>query len=250
MDNLVVETPELIPLEFPVAGIGSRFLALAIDVLFQALAVAVLGIMAIVISARGYRMQTRGVWMTAIIVLLLFLLHFGYFAVFEALWNGQSPGKRLTHLRVIQDSGRPITVYEAVARNLLRIVDGMPGLYGVAIVSALLSPKSKRLGDYVAGTVVVLEKPAALETGVQWDSPRPPGNERYDVSRLTPEEFQLMEAFLLRRNQLAENVRADTARKIIERISETLELTPEDKEKPEVLLETLAVAYRARSRFR
>jgi uncharacterized RDD family membrane protein YckC len=249
MDNLVIDTPEQIPLEFPLAGIGSRFLALALDTLIQ---VAVgLGLVAIAFAsgARGSKMSTRSAWTLAFLALVWFLLQFGYFALFEAIWNGQTPGKRLTHLRVIQDCGRPITVYEAFTRNLLRIVDSIPALYGVAIISALLSAKSKRLGDYVAGTVVVHEKPVVLETGVQWDLAVSSNNSRYDVSRLAPMEFQLIEAFLLRRNQLAADVRLDTGRKIIQRLSGRLEFSPEDARNPEALLETLAVAYRARARY-
>jgi len=140
-------------------------------------------------------------------------------------------------------------VYEAVARNLLRIVDSFPAFYGVAIISALLSSKSKRLGDYIAGTVVVYEKPAAIETGVRWDSPQAAGGSRYDVSRIIPEEFQLIEAFLLRRNQLASEVRAQTARQILQRFAGRLDFSPEDLRSPEALLETLAAAYRARARY-
>ena len=249
MDNLVIETPEQIPLEFPLAGIGSRFLALALDTCFQVAAGAVLVGVASSVGLRGLQKPTRGAWMAALIVLFLFLLQFGYFAIFEAIWNGQTPGKRLTHLRVIQDSGRPITVYEAVARNLLRIIDSIPVLYGVAIICALLSTKSKRLGDYVAGTVVIHEKPAALEAGLRWDSAASPGSARYHVSRLTPEELQLIEAFLLRRNELAEGVRRDAARGIVRRLSARLELTTQDEQEPEALLETLALAYRARARY-
>jgi uncharacterized RDD family membrane protein YckC len=253
MDNLVIDTPEQIPLEFPLAGIGSRFLALAVDTLIQFAVGMVLGVSVLLLGALGIMMPTHGVWAgawtLALLVLLVFLLQFGYFAIFEAIWNGQTPGKRLTHLRVIQDSGRPITVYEAVARNFLRVVDSMPGLYGVAIISALLSAKSKRLGDYVAGTVVVHEKPAMLETGVRWDLAASPGSSRYDVSRLLPGEFQLIEAFLLRRNQLAGDVRAETARKILQRLSARLEFSPEDLQNPEALLESLATAYRARARY-
>jgi uncharacterized RDD family membrane protein YckC len=249
MDNLVIDTPEQIPLEFPLAGIGSRFLALALDTLLQTAAGLGLGAAALAIGVRGPKMPTRGAWALAILVALWFLLQFGYFALFEALWNGQTPGKRLTHLRVIQDSGRPITVYDAVARNLLRIVDSIPVLYGVAIISALFSAKSKRLGDYVAGTVVVHEKTAVLEPGVRWDLAASSGSSRYDVSRLAPEEFQLIEAFLLRRNQLAADVRAETGRKIVQRLSASLEFSPEDARNPEALLETLASAYRARARY-
>ena len=250
MDNLVIDTPEQIPLEFPLAGVGSRFLALAVDTLIQAAAGVVLGGAAFALGARGAKMQARGAWVLALVVLTSFLLQSGYFALFEAIWNGQTPGKRLTHLRVIQDSGRPITVYEAVARNLLRVVDSLPGLYGVAIISALISSRNKRLGDFVAGTVVVHEKPAVLETESHWDLAASPAASRYDVSRLKPEEFQLIEAFLLRRSQLSPGVRAETVRKILQRLSSRLEFTAEDAQQPETLLENLATAYRAQAGFR
>jgi len=249
MDNLVVETPEQIPLEFPLAGIGSRFLALALDTGIQIVAWAILGGSAYASGLRGLHKPATGAWTAAVTVFLLFLLQSGYFAIFEAIWNGQTPGKRLTHLRVIQDSGRPITVYEAVARNLLRVIDSLPVLYGVAIISALLSTKSKRLGDYVAGTVVVHEKPAVLETGLRWDSAASSGSARYNVSRLTPEEFQLIEAFLLRRTELAEGVRREAAQQIVQRLSGRLELTAQDEQEPEKLLESLALAYRACARY-
>jgi uncharacterized RDD family membrane protein YckC len=249
MDSLVIETPEQIPLEFPLAGIGSRFLALALDTIFQAIAAVVLVAVAAAIGMNATKMPNREAWVKALLVLLWFLLQSGYFAIFEAVWNGQTPGKRLTRLRVIEDSGRPITVYAAVARNLLRIVDSLPVLYGVAIVSALFSAQSKRLGDYVAGTVVVREKPAALETGIRFELAPAASNSRYDVARLTPEEFQLIEAFLLRRNQLAAGVRASTAGKILQRLAARLEFTPEDARSPEPLLENLATAYRTRARY-
>jgi uncharacterized RDD family membrane protein YckC len=249
MDNLVIDTPEQIPLEFPLAGIGSRFLALAVDTLIQSAAAVVLVSVAMIIGGATQKIQTRGTWVLAIVLILLFIVHFGYFAIFETVWNGQTPGKRATHLRVIQDSGRPITVYEAVARNLLRIIDSLPGLYGVAIISALLSGKSKRLGDYVAGTVVVHEKPATLETAVRWETAAPPGSLKHDVSRLAPGEFKLIEAFLLRRNQLSADVRAQTARKILERLYSRIEFTPDEFKNPEPTLESLTAAYRARSRY-
>jgi uncharacterized RDD family membrane protein YckC len=249
MDNLVVDTPEQIPLEFPLAGIGSRFLALALDMMLQMTAGVVLGIFVLAIVANAFEPGTKRVWLWAVLILVSFLVQFGYFAFFEAIWNGQTPGKRVVRLRVIHESGRPITTYEAVARNLLRIVDSLPGPYGVAIISALVSAKSKRLGDYVAGTVVVYEKPAVLETGVQWDAASATGLSPYDVSRLTPEEFRLIEAFLVRRNQLASDVRTETARRIIYRLAGRLGLSQEDAQKPEALLETLATSFRARARY-
>jgi uncharacterized RDD family membrane protein YckC len=250
MDQLTIETPEQIPLEFPLAGIGSRFLALALDTLIQIFAGVALGCLALVVVAGPSWRARGGVWALAVFVLLAFLVQFGYFALFEAIWNGQTPGKRWTHLRVIQDSGRPISVYEAVARNLLRIVDSLPMLYGLGILSALLSSRSKRLGDYVAGTVVVHEKPTGVGAGSSWDLAASAVASRYDVARISPEEFQLIERFLLRRNQLVASVRIETARRITQRLADRLGFSPDDQRNPEALLEALATAYREGARFR
>ena len=278
MDHLTIETPEQIPLEFLLAGIGSRFLALALDTAIQVLAGALLLIAATVIAGTALMDSPQGAtWAMAALALAWFLVQFAYFAFFEALWNGQTPGKRYLHLRVINDSGRPITAYEAISRNLLRIVDSLPGIYAVAIVSALLSAKSKRLGDYIAGTVVVHERPLARQSEISWGpkaekrkppspvpsvlnlGPTPPPIEdttknetssSYDVGRLSPEEFQLMEAFLLRRDDLAVEVRISMARKITERIAAKLGVSEDDQRRPEGLLETLVAEYRDRARFR
>ena len=277
MDHLTIETPEQIPLEFLLAGIGSRFLALALDTAIQVLAGALLLIAAGVIAGLTLTDSPQGAtWAMAALVFAWFLIHFAYFAFFEVFWNGQTPGKRHVHLRVIKDSGRPITAYEAISRNLLRIVDSLPVIYAVAIVSALLSAKSKRLGDYVAGTVVVHERPLARQSELSWgpkaEKRQPPSpvpsvlnlgpllppieetkdetSATYDVGRLSPEEFQLMEAFLLRRDQLAVEVRISMARKIAQRIAAKLEVSEDDLRRPERLLETLVAQYRNRARFR
>ena len=91
-------------------------------------------------------------------ILLGFLLYYGYFAAFEALWGGQTPGKRAVGLRVISVTGQPITTFDALLRNLLRIVDQMPGIYAVGVLSIFFTSRNQRLGDLVAGTVVVQEQ--------------------------------------------------------------------------------------------
>ena len=277
VDHLTIETPEQIPLEFLLAGIGSRFLALALDTVIQALAGMVLLLVGIVIVGVGPIGAPRsGPWALAALVLGWFLVQFAYFAFFEAIWNGQTPGKRYLHLRVIKESGHPLSAYEAISRNLVRIVDSLPGIYAVGIVAALVSRKSKRLGDYVAGTVVVHEKPLAQQAEISWDSksqrvepappvgsvlrlaPSPPPVEApptptrsgYDAGRLSPEEFKVMEAFLLRRGQLAADVRASMARKITERIAPKLDISEDDRRNPEKLLEALVTEYRSQARFR
>ena len=92
-------------------------------------------------------------------IISLFLIFAGYFILFEWLWNGQTPGKRWLKLRVIRDDGRPLTLWEAIARNLLRIADAAPGfvlpVYSVGLIVIFLSGRDQRLGDMFAGTVVV-----------------------------------------------------------------------------------------------
>ncbi|HXE75997.1 MAG TPA: RDD family protein [Candidatus Xenobia bacterium] len=245
LDKLTIDTPEQTALEFPLAGIGSRFLALAIDLLIQFIAFLVLFLGFSVLSgALNFWLPGASTWAMAGFVLMIFLLTFGYFAFFEALWNGQTPGKRYTRLRVIKDSGRPITVNEAIARNLLRIVDQMPGIYAVGIVTMLISRQNKRLGDYVAGTVVVHEKPLE-DVKPAWEVAEKPMGVVYQAARLSAEEFELIETFLQRRAFLSEDVRRDMARQIADRMARTLSVASEQRPSAEAFLEALAQERRA-----
>jgi uncharacterized RDD family membrane protein YckC len=238
-DKLTIETPEQTVLEFEVAGIGSRFLALAYDTLLQILLA--LGLLLVLVVA-GMAMPNAaktGVWFLAIIMLAYFVLYFGYFAIFEIIWNGQTPGKKKEGLRVIKDSGRPITPAEAVGRNLMRIVDQLPAFYAVGISSVLLSRQNKRLGDFVAGTIVVHEKSLADAKPV-WQSPQAgqaaPAT-TYGSERLTLEEFALIEAFLNRRSSLPADVRFNMADQIARQIRPKLSLPPGEFLYAEKLLE-------------
>ncbi len=252
-EKLIIETPEQTSIEFPIAGIGSRFLAVLIDSLIQVAAVVVLGLILVAVGfsvgfAAFRGSPTAGVWIVAILILFYFVLMYGYFILFEAIWNGQTPGKRITHLRVIKDSGQPITAIDSVARNLLRIVDQLPFLYGIGVLCAWISPQSKRLGDYVAGTVVVHEKP--FETvAPQWGAPAPASTHQYGANRLTPDEFALVEAFLSRRNALDAGVRYDTAANIVRRIEAKLTMPPE-RPSPEKILEELSSERRSTAGYR
>ena len=162
-DQLNIDTPEQVELRFPIAGIGSRFLAVLTDSVIQIVAEIVLLLLFVLVvsaaqrSALGQMSDTTAKWFVAGVLLFHFLLYWGYFALFEAFWNGQTPGKRLMKIRVIKDSGRQITFFEALARNLLRIVDLLFG-YLVGVICMLCNKQQKRLGDFVAGTIVVHER--------------------------------------------------------------------------------------------
>lgn len=245
LDKLTIETPEQTSLEFPLAGIGSRFLALAADTAIQ---VAAALLLLIVLGELGLHaaplVRVAPQWLLAGFIVLAFAIYAGYFAFFEAVWNGQTPGKRLAELRVIKDDGRPIGVYGAITRNLIRLVDQLPVIYAVGIVSMLLSRQHKRLGDFVAGSVVVHEKnPGAAkpyaEAGSQAPAPA------FDTSRVSLEEFQLIETFLNRRHSLEPSLRRSLAAQILARLAPKLGIGLVGWPESERLLETLDQRIRA-----
>ena len=108
-------------------------------------------------------------WIAALLIGLTFVAHFGYFTVFEILWRGQTPGKRMMHIRVVKDSGRTLSASETILRNLMRIADQLPALYAVGILSALVTPQNQRLGDLMAGAIVVREASLSQMRPV-WDT--------------------------------------------------------------------------------
>ena len=251
-DKLTIETPEQTDLEFPIAGIGSRFLALAFDSVLQIAAFVLLSILSGLVSNTAIMAApSAGTWIAAIFILVSFVLFYGYFAIFEAVWNGQTPGKRLARIRVIKDSGRPITPSEAVGRNLMRIVDQQPlFFYGVGIFTALMNRQNKRLGDFVAGTVVVHEKKLA-DIRPLWQAPAESAGPAtpYGAARLSPEEANLIETFLNRREALAPDVRYRMADQIFVRIRAKLTLPDAGYPSVEKILESLAAERRSSARY-
>jgi uncharacterized RDD family membrane protein YckC len=248
-DKLTIETPEQTVLEFPLAGIGSRSLALAIDTLLQFAVLILVGVAAGLIAYAGFFPQMGKQWVYAILIFVVFLSQFAYFAFFETIWNGQTPGKLWTHLRVITDSGRPVGAQAAILRNLIRIVDSLPSLYAVGIVASLISPQNKRVGDHVAGTVVIHEK--SLQGGRSlWDAPATPLLTIAQPRELTAAELQLVEAFLERRYSFQDDVRRSIAHQIAERLSQRWSVPHETLQDPEKFLEALAEHSRNIAHFR
>jgi uncharacterized RDD family membrane protein YckC len=255
--QLRIDTPEQIALELPIAGVGSRFLAMAVDTLLQAVLYLAIGIL---IGLFG--LQRTG-WfdavpagalsfVSAILLLALFAVYWGYFVAFEWAWRGQTPGKRVAGLRVIRDSGRPVDVTAVMIRNLLRAIDVLPVFYGVGILCMLLNQQSKRLGDFAAGTLVIHDRaPAALDGAWSGRTPAASMAPRASApSRLTEAEVAVIEAFLHRRGDLDWTARDNTAERLAARIRVRLDLRPEPGQTLEEFLEALARAARDGARYR
>jgi uncharacterized RDD family membrane protein YckC len=184
----------------------------------------------------------------AIVVLILYCLYWGYFAFFEIIWNGQTPGKRLVGIRVIKESGRPITVLEAIGRNIFRAIDMLPSLYVVGIVSMLLNSRNKRLGDFVAGTVLVHDK--KVETvNVNWKA-GDSASMCLQTDKITPEELFLIESYLNRRREFDPPVRKKTARDIVSTLKAKAAVEPAEGQSDDDFLEALARKVRDTARFR
>lgn len=250
LEKLTIETPEAIELEFPIAGIGSRGLALLVDTLIQAVVVITVIVLSAIISPDlGRYWETAGKWMTALIIFTFFCLYWGYFAIFEVFWNGQTPGKRQAKIRVITTSGRPINAFEAIARNFMRVIDSQFG-YVVGAIAIAVDKKNRRLGDMVAGTVVVHE---LQEQGDSYwyaqQNTTPTIVSVEAISAMTPQDFQLIETFLNRRLDLPYEQRQRTAVGIADRIGARLNVPPENRPSPESFLEELSRRYRDAARF-
>ncbi|HEX8196651.1 MAG TPA: RDD family protein [Pyrinomonadaceae bacterium] len=216
---LVIETPERVPLAFALASIGNRFLACALDHFLQ---VILLLLMAWVffsfagISRLDGYFEEAPKWVIAVFIIVAFLIFTGYFAIFEWAMNGQTPGKRLLKLRVIREDGRPITFWEAAARNLLRNFDMMPlPFYSIGLISVFVSSRDQRIGDLFAGTVVVRERQteaptfeqvfaASVTSDAAYRRQFPPTHFAADLSQITEKEIEVVENFLRRREDLKE----------------------------------------------
>ena len=186
-------------------------------------------------------------WGAAILLLFYFFLYFGYFALFEIIWNGQTPGKRKAGIRVIKDSGRPLTPAESIARNLMRIVDWMPVFYAVGILTAVLNKENKRLGDLVAGSLVVRES-SFQDLKPAWHAgqgPPVPALSPLGAPQLSPAECALIDSFLNRRFDLEPDVRFRMADEILRRIRQKLTLPADNSLSTEKILEALAYERRA-----
>jgi uncharacterized RDD family membrane protein YckC len=229
-ETLIIETPERVPLAFALASIGNRFLAAAIDHTIQYVAIAavvwlflsIAGISLFTASGpEGRTLADLPNWTIAVMIICLFVLFTSYFTLFEWLWDGQTPGKRLLKLRVIREDGRPITVWEAIARNLLRIFDSVPGffvpVYSIGLIVIFLSKRDQRVGDIFAGTVVIRERTDEAPTFAETFSNRISDAAfrrvqkqtvfEADVSLIGDREIEVVESFLRRRWDLTERQR-------------------------------------------
>jgi uncharacterized RDD family membrane protein YckC len=240
-----VLTPERVSLQYDIAGIGSRGAAALIDSLIQGVVSAVfliaLGGGAAVLRALSDESDLASSILVALMAIVVFGLTMGYYMLFEILWSGQTPGKRIVGVRVLRENGYPIRPVDAVIRNLVRIVDSLPFGYAVGVITMLLNARARRLGDFAAGTMVVREGglgtlvtdalPSDAERAAAPSEPRGP--------TLRAEDATLVRDFLIRRSGMTPVARRELATRLATALAGRYALLVEGD--PEAFLERLTV---------
>lgn len=203
---LHIVTPEHVEIRLLPAGLGSRFLALSVDaILTTGLALLILRLVGPLLPA--------GIAI-AVYITLNFIITWSYHVYFETRHGGQSPGKRVTRIRVVDARGLPITVQQSVVRNAVRMLDGIPIFYGVGAAVSLLHPWSRRLGDIAADTLVIeesvpLEYHGELAKARHFNSLRTPSMLRLIRNRIGLEEREFLLTLCLRADALEPGARVD-----------------------------------------
>ncbi|MEQ1788555.1 MAG: RDD family protein, partial [Acidimicrobiales bacterium] len=237
-----IVTPEGVVLDFETAGIASRALARVLDALIQGAALFAL-LLLVVLALPG----TAGI-VAAIIGVAAVVL--GYPILCEVLMRGRSPGKAALGLRVVTVEGAPVAPRHAFIRSVLGVIDFLVPPGGLfAVVTTLLSPRSQRLGDLVAGTIVLRERTAAAPAMAVWFTP-PAGLAGYahtlDVTSVTDAQFAVIRAFLLRVHELVPEARQALAVRLARPVAEGMHHQLPPGVHAEIFLVCVAAAYQRR----
>ncbi|HEY3706880.1 MAG TPA: RDD family protein [Terracidiphilus sp.] len=267
-DQLSIDTPELVSIEMPLAGIGSRFIAVLVDTLLWfagfALVILLFSLLAPAIAAFN---KISAQWAVAFVIFVVFLFNWGYFTLFEAFWNGRTPGKKIAKIRVIQHSGRPIGLFESMARNFIRYVDQFPFFYAVGVITMFVTRQHQRLGDLAAGTLVVQDReqeaPLWAESGSRTFTaasftPREAPLEPHTrvtlpvtgIARLSTTDLEVLEGFFARRLDMPLDVRQKLAERIAAALVAKSGLEPPAGVSTETFLEAAARDLRDASRLK
>ncbi len=199
MKTIKITTPENIEVEYTLAALGSRTAAAAVDLLIQ---LALMGIILIVILLLGLTpselYDKYKSWAVAVSLLLIFIINYGYFIIFEMTMNGKTPGKKIFGLRTIRTNGQPIAFKHSVIRNLFRVI---VDVYGVGVILIFFTNNHKRLGDYLASTMVVAEEKREVLYNIKLENEKT--NYKYS---LTGEEYELLREYFKRKDSLGDKI--------------------------------------------
>jgi uncharacterized RDD family membrane protein YckC len=241
LDNRVtLATPEGVALELILAGLGSRFLARLLDTLIQ---VGVILALAIGVGIAG---SDRPGVITAIAIVLVFLIIFAYDIAFETLNHGRTLGKQATGIRVVGRTGEPVRFLASAVRNIARILDFLPAFYLIGTISIIATTRDQRVGDLAAGTLVMRDRFPGLTRAPAPITVSTAAVATWDVSAVGPAEIQAVRQFLDRRLDLTVAARNYFAADLANRLAPRVAGIPPYSH-PEYVLEGIVVAKQSRS---
>jgi uncharacterized RDD family membrane protein YckC len=249
-NQINLQTPESVELEFTLAGIGNRSFALIIDYIIFGLTILLVWSLSAFLAFQlvpnliGNGFSDRlAQWIWAIQSMTTFAIYVGYFVVLETLWQGQTPGKKWTKIRVIRDNGKPERLPQAILRALLRPVDDM--LF-IGVFFIIFTSQEKRLGDMLAGTIVVQEEAPKLTVEISTEAEDLAVQLRMEaeIDNLLPEDFATIRDFLQRRKNIMLEYQHQLSRKLAEQVREIILLdnVPEGYSNSQ-FLEAIYLAY-------
>jgi len=244
--QLTVEGAENTGISLKLAGMGNRMLAFLIDFAIQTI-ISLFFLLGWMVFVMGSAPPEWFLYSTlAVIIFIIFFIQWGYYILFELLWQGQTPGKKVLRIRVVRENGRPLGILTSFIRNIFRIIDLLPSFYAAGLLTMFINYREKRIGDLVAGTIVVKTPEAALPSY----SPKPSLRSRYtlqehgDSWQISPrlhhlevKEVELVRDFLERRYGLTPEKRKELGSRLSQSLAKKLKIdTPEN---PEFFLEHL-----------
>ena len=236
-DRVRIATPEGVALELTLAGAGSRIIATALDSLIQGMLFLVgSGLFSLAVLGGGTNSELV---IIAVQSLWLALVFFGYPTAFERFGAGKTPGKSALGIRVVTTGGQPISLTTASLRNLFRIIDLLPAFYVVGLTSILATSLNQRIGDVVAGTMVIRESPprSDLRYLATIDLPL---DTSWDVSALSELEVVAIRRYFERRPELDEATRERLAARLALHIKNRIHITDRPRSDEDFLLRVLA----------
>ena len=228
MDDYRLHTPEQVDITYTIAGLGHRFIALVIDTLIQILIIILLTYP--LGYAAAFLESTVGDLGYALFIVAFALVYQGYFLIAELMLKGKTPGKAVMKIRVVRIDGRPADVSGIILRNIVRLVDFLPTMYAIGVISMFINKDSRRLGDLAAGTIVIVErKQDSLNTILA-------EQDRIVNTALSNQEYAVIRDYFARRKNLTAAARSRLAAAIATPLYDKWDATEEERANPEKFL--------------
>lgn len=222
-----IKTPEFVSIQFQLAGVGSRAAAFLLDTLILSTAsfLILLTLLLILYGSSDFWLLGEAFYSVplAITIILLFVLNWSYFFLLEFFAGGKTIGKRVVGIRVIQENGHSITLLSSFIRNFLRIIDSLPASYFLGIIMIFFHSKHKRIGDLVAGTIVIHERraknskkqsPLESEIGRRGLGKDSLAIDQWALKSIGNKEWKLLQTYCNRFLQLKDDIRDSRTKQI------------------------------------